>query len=142
MIVLDTIVLSETLRSAPAPEVMAWMASQPSSALFTTTITRAELLYGVQLLPDGRRKVGFLSAIHGIFDQDLAGQVLSFDDAAADAFARVAASRKLAGQPISQFDAMIAAIAESRGATLATRNSKDFNDCGVELINPWDFAGN
>jgi len=141
MIVLDTNVLSETLRSAPAPEVMAWIGSQPNSALFTTTITRAELLYGVQLLPDGQRKVGFLSAVQGIFDQDLAGQVLSFDSAAADAFARVAASRKLAGQPISQFDAMIAAIAQSRGASLATRNSKDFKDCGIELINPWDFVG-
>ena len=142
MIVLDTNVLSETLRPAPAPEVMAWLSSQRSSALFTTTITRAELLYGVQLLPDGQRKVGFLSAIQGIFDHDLAGQVLSFDSAAADVFAGIAAFRKLAGQPISQFDAMIAAIARSRGATLATRNSKDFNDCGVELINPWIFAGN
>ncbi|MEQ8690201.1 MAG: type II toxin-antitoxin system VapC family toxin [Pseudomonadales bacterium] len=142
MIVLDTNVLSETLRPAPAPEVMAWLASQRSSALFTTTITRAELLYGVQLLPDGQRKDSFLSAIQGIFDHDLAGQVLSFDSAAADVFARFAASRKLAGRPISQFDAMIAAIAVSRGATLATRDSKDFNDCGVELINPWVFAGN
>jgi len=79
MIVLDTNVLSETLRPAPAAKVMAWLARQPSSALFTTTITRAELLYGVQLLPDGQRKDSFLSAIQGIFDHDLAGQVLSFD---------------------------------------------------------------
>lgn len=140
MIVLDTNVLSETLRPSPAPEIMAWLTSQPNSSVFTTTITRGELLYGVQLLPAGQRKADFLAAVHGIFDQDLAGHVLSFDSAGADAFALIAASRKLAGQPISQFDAMIAAITLSRGATLATRNIKDFGNCGIELINPWDVS--
>lgn len=140
MIVLDTNVLSETLRPSPDPMVMAWLASQPNRSLFTTTITRGELLYGLQLLPDGQRKADFLAAVHAIFDQYLAGQILSFDIPGADAFARIAASRKVAGQPISQFDAMIAAITESRGATLATRNIKDFSNCGIELINPWDAS--
>lgn len=138
MIVLDTNVLSEILRPSPAREVMAWMATQSNTSIFTTTITMGELLYGVQLMPDGQRKSELFAAVHGIFDQDLAGQILSFDRAGADAFGRIASSRKLAGQPISQFDAMIAAITQSRGATLATRNIKDFGNCGIDLINPWN----
>ncbi|MCV2219353.1 type II toxin-antitoxin system VapC family toxin [Thauera sp. Sel9] len=138
MIVLDTNVLSEILRPAPAARPMAWLGAQPRSALFTTTVTRGELLYGVKLLPDGQRKVRLQAAVMDIFAIDLLGQVLSFDTDAADAYADIAASRKAAGKPISQFDAMIAAIAKSRGASVATRNVKDFSDCGIELIDPWD----
>jgi hypothetical protein len=72
-----------------------------------------------------------------IFDDDFADQVLSFDSDAADMYAEIAASRRTAGKPISQFDAMIVAIARSRGASLATRNVEDFEDCGVDVINPW-----
>jgi toxin FitB len=72
-----------------------------------------------------------------IFDDDFADQVLSFDSDAADMYAEIAASRRAAGKPISQFDAMIVALARSRGASLATRNVKDFEDCGVDVINPW-----
>jgi predicted nucleic acid-binding protein len=76
-------------------------------------------------------------AAQAIFNEDFAGQVLSFDSEAADDFADIAARRREAGRPISQFDAMIAAMTRSRGATLATRNSKDFEGCGIEVINPW-----
>lgn len=137
MIVLDTNVLSETLRPEPDTKVLAWLEAQPRTAIFTTTVTRGELFYGVRLLPEGQRKTSLLGAVLAIFDQDLAGQVLSFDNASADAYAGIAASHKIAGKPISQFDAMIAAITHSRGASLATRNIKDFTDCGVELIDPW-----
>lgn len=137
MIVLDTNVLSETLRPKPDARVVKWLAAQPRAALFTTTVTRGELLYGVRLLAEGRRKSSLLGAVGAIFDQDLAGQVLSFDSDAADVYAEIAASRKAAGKPISQFDAMIAAIARSRGASLATRNVKDFVQCGIDLIDPW-----
>lgn len=137
MIVLDTNVLSETLRPAPDALALAWLAQQPRSALFITTVTRAELLYGVRLLPDGQRKAALMEAVHGIFASDMAGQVLGFDNDASDAYAEIAASRKLAGKPISQFDAMIAAIAKSRGASLATRNVKDFVDCGITVVDPW-----
>ena len=137
MIVLDTNVLSETLRPAPDARALVWLGQQSRSALFTTTVTRAELLYGVHLLPDGQRKAALMEAIHGIFALDMAGQVLGFDNDAADAYAEIAASRKLAGKPISQFDAMIAAIAKSRGASLATRNVKDFVDCGITVVDPW-----
>lgn len=137
MIVLDTNVLSELLRPAPNAAVLAWLADQPRAALFTTTVIRAEILYGVRLLPEGARKQALLGATRAIFDEDFAGQVLSFDSDAADAYAEIAASRRSAGKPISQFDAMIAAVARSRGASLATRNVKDFVGCGIEVIDPW-----
>lgn len=137
MIVLDTNVLSEVLRPAPDQRVMAWLCKQPRAALFTTTVTRAELLYGIRLLPEGQRKSALLTAVRAIFESDLAGQVLSFDGEAADAYAEVAAERRAIGRPISQFDAMIAGVARSRGASLATRNVKDFADCGINVIDPW-----
>lgn len=137
MIVLDTNVLSETLRPDPDARPLKWLVAQPHAALFTTTITRGELLYGVRLLAEGRRKSSLLAAVRAIFDEDLAGQVLSFDSDAADAYAEIAASRKSAGRPISQFDAMIAAITKARGASLATRNVKDFAQCGIDVIDPW-----
>lgn len=136
MIVLDSNVLSELLRPQPQATVLDWVAAQPRASLFTTTVTRAEILYGIALLPDGARKEGLRAAALAIFDEDLTGQVLSFDADAADAFAEIATARKAGGRPISQFDAMIAAMARSRGASLATRNVKDFVDCGITVLDP------
>ena len=137
MIILDTNVLSETLRSAPDPRVIEWFRAQRRAALFTTTITRAEILYGLGLLDDGSRKEALSVAIQAIFEEDFAGRLLSFDSDAADLYATIAVSRKRAGKQISQFDAMIAAVARAAGATLATRNVKDFVDCGIAVIDPW-----
>jgi predicted nucleic acid-binding protein len=138
MIVLDTNVLSESLRPTPHAQVLAWLTGQPRAALFTTTVTRGEIFYGIRLLPEGRRRQALWGATQAIFSEDFSGQVLNFDDAAADAYATIAASRKQGGLPISQFDAMIAAITYSRGATLATRNVKDFMNCGIDIIDPWN----
>lgn len=137
MIVLDTNVLSELLRPAPEARVLSWLASQARASLFTTTVTQGEIFYGIRVLPDGARKHGLWNAVQAIFEKDFAGRVLSFDGDAANAYAEIAANRKQSGQPISQFDAMIAAIAYSRGARLATRNVKDFTGCGIEIIDPW-----
>jgi len=137
MIVLDTNVVSETLRPVPESSVLEWLANRPRASLFTTTVTRGEILYGIRLLPDGKRRRGLWDAARKIFDEDFADQVLSFDGDAADMYAEIAASRRTAGKPISQFDAMIVAMARSRGASLATRNVKDFEHCGVDVINPW-----
>jgi toxin FitB len=137
MIVLDANVISEVLRPVPVPSVLDWLANQPRASLFTTTLTRGEILYGIRLLSDGKRRRGLWDAARKIFDDDFADQVLSFDSDAADMYAEIAASRRAAGKPISQFDAMIVAMARSRGASLATRNVKDFEDCGVDVINPW-----
>jgi predicted nucleic acid-binding protein len=137
MIVLDTNVLSEALRPVPEPSVLAWLANQPRASLFTTAVTRGEILYGIRVLPDGKRRRGLWDAAKNIFDEDFAGHVLSFDSEAADMYGEISASRRTAGKPISQFDAMIVAMARSRGASLATRNVKDFDDCGTDVINPW-----
>jgi predicted nucleic acid-binding protein len=137
MIVLDTNVLSEALRPVPEPSVLDWLVNQPRASLFTTTVTRGEILYGIRLLSDGKRRRGLWDAAKKIFDEDFAGQVLNFDNDAADVYAEIAASRRMVGKPISQFDAMIVAMARSRGACLATRNVKDFEDCGIDVVNPW-----
>jgi predicted nucleic acid-binding protein len=89
------------------------------------------------LLSDGKRRRGLWDAAKKISSEDFAGQVLSFDSDAADMYAEIAALRRTTGKPISQFDAMIVAMARSRGATLATRNVRDFDDCGVDVVNPW-----
>lgn len=137
MIVLDTNVLSEILRPQPDSQVLTWIAAQPVTSLFTTTLTRAEILYGVRLLPKGRRREKLQAAVSAIFDEDFLDRVLVFDDPAAAVFAEIAAHRKAVGRPMSQVDAMIAAIARSRGAALATRNTSDFVDCGLTLVDPW-----
>ncbi|MGA2023351.1 MAG: type II toxin-antitoxin system VapC family toxin [Steroidobacteraceae bacterium] len=137
MIVLDTNVLSEVLRPVPEPSVLTWLANQPRASLFTTTVTRGEILYGIRLLSDGKRRQGLWDAAMRIFNEDMADQVLSFDGDAADMYAEIAASRREAGKPISQFDAMIVAMARSRGASLATRNVRDFAHCGADIVNPW-----
>ena len=137
MIVLDTNVLSETWRPRPFARVLEWMRGQPSELLFTTTITEAELFYGVGLLPPGTRRRSLESVAEQIFSVDLAGKVLPFDSAAARDYARIAAARRRTGRPIAEADAQIAAIARSRGAAVATRNVDDFSDCGIGVINPW-----
>jgi hypothetical protein len=137
MIILDTNVLSECLRPQPDSRVLAWLSAQPRGRLYTTTIVESEILYGVRLLPDGARKAALTEAVRAIFEHDFSGRVLSFDRGAAAAYAALASSRKLAGRPIAQFDAMIAALAYSTGAILATRNIKDFEGCEIALLNPW-----
>jgi hypothetical protein len=137
MIVLDTNVLSECLRPTPNANVLSWLAKQPRSGLFTTTVVEGEILYGVRLLAEGVRRNNLLQAVQAMFSEDFHGRVLSFDRDAAEAFADIASARKISGRPISQFDAMIAAVARSRGASLATRNTRDFSGCGINLIDPW-----
>jgi len=138
LIILDTNVLSDLLAPAPSVSVEAWLAGQPPAVIFTTTVTEAEILYGVRLMPDGRPRRELEAAIALIFREDLSGRVLAFDSDAADAYASIATRRRKSGRPISQFDAQIAAIALSRGAALATRNVVDFADTGVVIVNPWD----
>jgi predicted nucleic acid-binding protein len=137
MIVLDTNVLSELLRTAADPAVLRWMAAQAPGRMYTTAVTRAEMLYGARLLPPGKRQQRLEAGLAAMFDEDFASRVLPFDAAAADAYARIAADRKQAGRPISQFDAQIAAIALANGGDLATRNGDDFKGCGVSVVNPW-----
>jgi predicted nucleic acid-binding protein len=137
MIVLDTNVLSEVLRPTPTARVLAWLTEQPRSSVFTTTVTQGEILYGIRLLPDGKRRRGLWEAALAIFDEEFAERLLNFDSDAASAYADIGASRRAAGRPISQFDAMIAAMTRSRGASLATHNVKAFEGCGIDAVDPW-----
>jgi hypothetical protein len=137
MIILDTNVISEMMRPVPATQVDAWFAANPASLLFTTTLTQAEILYGVALLPPGKRHSALHVAALAVFDVDLAGRILPFDVDAAPLYADIAAARRKSGQPISQTDAQIAAVARSRGAAIATRNGSDFAGCGVPIVDPW-----
>lgn len=137
MIVLDTNVLSEALKPLPSLIVLRWLAGQEPSSVFTTTITQAEVLYGIEALPPGKRRLRLLEAVEKMFAEEFEGRILPFDDDAARTFARIVAARDAAGRPISQFDAMIAAIARSHRAAVATRNTADFQHCGIDVINPW-----
>ena len=137
MIILDTNVLSEAMRPVPTPAVLEWLATHPASSLFTTTITQAEILVGLELLPKGRRRTVLASAVEAMFQDDFGGRILPFDVDAALALSQIAVARRKAGRPIQQADAQIAAIARSRSAVLATRNVKDFEHCGIRMVNPW-----
>ena len=138
MIILDTNVLSELMRPTPSPRVVAWVAKQPAAELSTTSITEAEVFYGIELLTKGKRREGLLAAAEAMFGEDLAGRVFGFESDAARVFSRIAAHRRALGRPISHADAQIAAIAQVRGARLATRNVTDFEDCGVDAVDPWN----
>ena len=136
MIVLDTNVVSELMRPEPDPQIAMWVRSRDRQELCTTSVTLAEVRYGITRLPDGRRKEILLAAADDIFGT-FADQVLPVDAAAAEQYAVIASSRERAGRPISGFDALIASVCKSRGATLATRNLPDFEGTGIDLVNPW-----
>jgi predicted nucleic acid-binding protein len=125
------------MRHFPDPTVETWIARHPPASLFTTTITQAEILFGIAILPAGRRRDAMNSAATEMFRTDFADRVLPFDSSAAEAYAEIAAERRQMGRPISHFDAQIAAIARSRGAAIASRNTQDFEQTGPRIINPW-----
>lgn len=137
MIILDTNVMSELIRKSPDPGVVDWLDSFPADDVATTAITAAELLYGVSRLSPGRRKSALFDAVNALLDEDLEGRVLPFDSTAAGHYAEVVAGRERLGRPIAVADAQIAAVCHARGRALATRNTKDFTDTGIELMDPW-----
>ena len=137
MIVLDTNVLSELMRSEPDPAVFAWTAGQPRADLYTTSVNVAEILYGVAAMPIGRRRQNLAAMAQAMFTEDFAGRILPFDDVAAAQYAEIVASRRRQGRPIEAFDAQIAAIALVAKADLATRDISGFAGCGLSLIDPW-----
>lgn len=140
MFVLDTNVISAVMGSHPVPAVAAWIAAQPEERLFTTTVCQAEILAGVGIMPDGRRRRGLLAAAKAIFSTAFDGRILPFDETSAELYAEIFAARKQAGKPTATTDLMIAAIARSQDASMVTRNTGDFEGCGLTLINPWEAA--
>ena len=138
MTVLDTNVISELMKRAPAGQVVGWIATQPATSLFTTSVTQAEILHGIMRLPAGRKRSALEAAAEAMFTEDFGGRILPFGSDAAHAYARIATDRRRLGRPVSHFDAQIAGIARSNGAAIATRNVRDYDGCGVRVIDPWD----
>jgi predicted nucleic acid-binding protein len=139
MIILDTNVVSELIRRQPDAAVVAWLDAQPSGDVATTAITVAELLYGVARLPRGRRKEQLAQAISDLVHDDLRGRVHPFAADSAERYAMIVSARERLGRPISVLDAQIAAICDTHGAHLATRNTRDFIHTGVDVVDPWTF---
>ncbi len=140
MVVLDTNVVSELMRDDPHSDVLVWLDDRPTRELFVTAVTEAEVRTGIAFLPEGRRRRGIAAAADRAFGGLFAGRVLPFDSEAARAYAEIAAARRVAGRPVSQADGQIAAIARSRGMAVATRNVRDFDDMGIDIIDPWASA--
>lgn len=136
MIVVDTNVVSELMRATPATEVTAWIREQMADELYTTAVTVAEIGYGIERLPDGRRSQVLGAAAEDIFST-FANRVLPFDLGAGRAYGGVVTRRQRVGDPISGFDAQIAAICLFRRARLATRNGRDFRSLDLDVIDPW-----
>ena len=137
MFVLDTNVVSELMRERPNSEVLGWMDNQLTGNLFVTSVTEAEIRTGIAILPEGERQRGLAAAAERLFGVFFAERILPFDSDAAQAYAMLAAERRVAGRPISQADCQIAAIAHSRGASVVTRDVDDFEGCGLDVIDPW-----
>jgi toxin FitB len=137
MIVLDTNVVSEMMRAEAADAVIRWYKTVPRRALFTTAITQAEVLAGIAMMPKGRNREKLADEARGMFEKDFDGRVLAFDSAAAEHYAGIVAGRRQRGREAKPLDAQIAAIARAQSMAVATRNVKDFEDCGIDLINPW-----
>ena len=139
-VLLDTNVVSELIRRSPNPAVEKWATGHSLEDLFFSAVGEAELRYGAAILPVGRRRETLVSDIERMLSDAFEDRVLPFDSEAARAYADIAATRRSAGRPLAPTDCQIAAIACSRNMAVATRNVRDFEDIGVEVIDPWEAA--
>lgn len=137
MIILDTNVISEPMRLTPDEAATAWMRRQAVGDVFVTTISEAEMRFGIERMPQGRKRELLDAQITALFDSDFRGRVLTFDSPAAHAYGEIVARVKRRGRDMEPLEAQIAAIAYVHGALLATRNIHHFEDCGLDLIDPW-----
>ncbi len=137
MILLDTNVLSELMRPKPDPVVTAWLDAQSVDDLHISSITVAEILYGVARMPDGKRKQALYDLALAMFEEDFAGNILPFDTDAAVHYADLVAASEARGKVADMADGQIAAIARLHGAQIATRNVRHFESFGVPLVDPW-----
>ena len=137
MILTNTNVISEVMKVSPSLRVIEWLNNQDSNALYVSTITIGEIEYGLRILPDGRRRLELKERFERFISVAFAQRILSFDEPAARSYGDVMGLRRELGRPISVPDGQIAAIARSGGFSVATRNTSDFEECGVDLINPF-----
>jgi len=141
MILLDTNVLSALMQRQPVPSVVAWLDVQAAESVFITSITLFEARYGLAVLAEGRRKRRLQEQLDALVSEDLDYRIAAFDSRAADRAANLAAERKRQGRPVDIRDTFIAGIALAHGATLATRNTRHFDDLAVPVIDPWTVKG-
>ncbi len=137
MIVLDTNIISEFMTSQPNESVLEWLNTQDSMVLYLTTISIAEIGYGLRVMSNGRKRQLLDDRFKQFIETAFKSRILSFDEAAARVYGDIKGYRKEIGRPLSDLDGQIAAIARVKEFVVATRNIKDFEECGVELINPF-----
>lgn len=125
------------MRPEPHLGALRWVVGQRLGDLHTTRINQAEILYGIAIMPEGRRRTALAAAAEAMFAQDFAGRILAFGAAAAECYPRIVLARRRKGRPIDGHDALIAATAMAAGADVATRDIAGFADCGLTLIDPW-----
>jgi toxin FitB len=137
MILVDTNVVAEMMRASPKPAVVAWLNDQEAKALFLSAITIAEIAFGLRILPQGRRRLLLEQGFERVLAEAFAGRILAFDEAAAHRYGELMGRRKEIGRPLKTLDGQIASIARANGFAVATRNVRDFIECGVEVLNPF-----
>ena len=137
VIILDTNVLSALMRTAPDTAVVNWLDRQPADSVWVTSITVFEARFGLALLPKGRRRSGLERAFDRVLIEDLSNRILALDEMAAATAAQLAADRQRSGRPVDLRDTLIAGIAQSRRATIATRNARHFEGLDVPVVDPW-----
>lgn len=137
MIIVDTNIISEFMTSPPASQVLEWINAQSAASLYMTTISIAEIGYGLRCMPKGKRQRLLTERFNQFVDTAFDTRILSFDEVAAHLYGEIKGYRREIGRPLSDLDGQIAAIARANGFSIATRNTKDFEECGIELINPF-----
>jgi hypothetical protein len=140
MVIVDTNVVAELMKQSPALAVRRWIDAQVTESVFTTSITQAEVLYGIALLAPGARQRRLADAAAAVFRDDFSGRILAFDESAAPEYAKVSVARRVAGRPIAHADAQIAAIARAHGARIATRDEAGFAGMDLDVVDPFDPA--
>jgi len=126
------------MKPTPSVAVATWMRAQSPRSLFTASICQAEILAGVAVLPNGRRRAEFEAVALAIFTREFDGRILPFDTQAASAYAEIFANRRQMGRPIETADLIVAATARAHDAAVVTRDSGGFEGCGVTVVNPWN----
>lgn len=137
MILLDTNIISEMMKKAPDAQVVAWLDAQAAADLYISSVSIAEIIYGLKALPAGNRRQLLENAFNKVLEQAFEHRILSFDEVAASYYGKIMSHRKALGRPMSILDGQIASIALAQGAILATHNIRDFKDCKLELVNPF-----
>lgn len=142
MILLDTNVISEVMRQAPSENVLSWLNQHSNAGLLVSSISIAEICYGLRILPTGQRQQALQARFEQFIAQGFVGRIIAFDEPAARVYAEIMGLCKEKGRPMSLPDGQIAAIVKMHHLVLATRNLSDFESCGIPLINPFEGVGN